>query len=96
MTRASSTSCRLLLERLSAYIDGDLPAPACRRIEGHARHCRRCSTVIEELRRTTGLCRRAGEAPLPASVRKVARERIRRLMKAETNRPPAPGRRKRR
>jgi anti-sigma factor RsiW len=96
VTRASSTSCRLLLERLSAYIDGDLPAPACRRIERHARQCPRCSTVIDDLRRTTGLCRRAGEAPLPAPVRKLARERIRRLMEAEASRPPAPLRRKRR
>jgi anti-sigma factor RsiW len=96
VTTASSTSCRLLLERLSAYIDGDLPASACDRIERHARQCRRCATVIEELRRTTGLCRRAGEAPLPASVRKLARERIRRLMEAEVSRPPSPRRRKRR
>jgi anti-sigma factor RsiW len=89
-------SCRLLLERLSAYVDGDLPAPACHRIERHARECRRCSTVIDDLRRTAGLCRRAGEAPLPAAVRKLARDRIRRLVEAEALRSAAPGRRKRR
>jgi anti-sigma factor RsiW len=72
--------CRVLLERLSAYLDSDLPGVECRRIEAHARRCPRCADVIEDLRKTTNLCRRAAGQPLPSGVRQAARERIRRLL----------------
>ena len=72
--------CRVLLERLSAYLDGDLPGADCKRIEAHARRCPRCASVLEDLRKTTSLCRRAAGRPLPPSVRRMARERIRRLL----------------
>jgi anti-sigma factor RsiW len=72
--------CRVLLERLSAYIDRDLPPADCRRLDAHARRCPRCATVIAELRETVSLCRRAAGKPLPPAVRKAARDRIRRLL----------------
>jgi anti-sigma factor RsiW len=83
MTRTSSSSCRILLERLSAYLDGDLPASECRKIEAHADRCPRCTEVLDDFRKTTGLCRHAGERPLPPAVRKMAREHVRRLLAAK-------------
>jgi anti-sigma factor RsiW len=80
MTRQSSSSCRVLLERLSAYLDGDLPASQCRKIEAHAETCLRCTEVLADFRKATGLCRHAGERPLPPAVRKMAREHVRRLL----------------
>ena len=74
-------SCRVLAERLSAYLDGDLPAADCRRIEAHARTCARCAGGLSELRRTIDLCRRAAGKSLPPAVRKAARDRVRRLMR---------------
>jgi anti-sigma factor RsiW len=80
MARKKATACDLVLERLSAYLDGDLPASECRSIQAHARACARCTEVLGDFRRTTGLCRRAGEQPLPPAVRKLAKAHIRRLM----------------
>lgn len=73
--------CRVLLERLSAYLDGDLPAPACRSIERHARGCSKCTEVIRDLRSTVGLCQQAAKRPLPVAVRRRAQDRVRRLMR---------------
>jgi len=86
MTPKEAPSCRVVLERLSAYLDGDLPASACRKIEAHAETCPRCTDVLDELRRTTGLCRHAGERPLPPAVRKIARDHVRRLLDSKPGR----------
>jgi anti-sigma factor (TIGR02949 family) len=80
MRRRRRTSCRVLLEQLSAYLDGDLPTVECEAIERHAARCPRCAEVIADLKTIGGLCRRAGSAPLPAPIRQRARERIRRLL----------------
>ncbi len=82
MTRRKPHACHMLVERLSAYLDGDLDAAACERIRRHAAACPRCSELIGELQETVGLCHRAGQAPLPAAVRARARARIRALLDA--------------
>ena len=79
MTRTTNGRCDVLLEQLSAYLDGDLAAGECRAIERHCRTCARCAAVTDDLRRTTGLCRRAGTRPLPAAVKRRAQLRIRQL-----------------
>jgi anti-sigma factor RsiW len=84
MTRKKNESCRVMVERLSAYLDGDLPAADCRKIEAHAADCPRCTKVLDDFRKTTGLCRHAGERPLPGAVRKIAREHIRQLLAGKT------------
>ena len=76
-------ACRQMLGRISAYLEGDLDAPACHAIDRHCRDCPECAAVVNGLRRTIGLCREAGRAPLPASVRNRARESVRRLLAAE-------------
>lgn len=78
--KKTMTACRVLLERLSAYLDGDLPASECRSIAAHARTCARCSDVLADFRSATGLCRRAGARPLPPAVRQRAKDRVRRLL----------------
>jgi anti-sigma factor RsiW len=76
----------MMLEQLSAYLDGDLPAVECDVIEHHAGRCARCTAVIADLKKIGGLCRRAASTPLPPAVRKRAREQIKRLMEAGTRR----------
>ena len=80
MKNTTTPTCRMLLERLSAYLDGDLAASQCATIERHSRRCRRCASVITELRTTAGVCRKAAAEPLPASVRRRAQARIRALL----------------
>jgi anti-sigma factor RsiW len=82
MKKARAEHCNVLLERLSAYLDGDLPAPQCRTIERHARGCRRCTKMMVALRQTVRLCKSAATRPLPADVRRRARTRVRALLRA--------------
>ena len=81
MTRRRATRCDVLIERLSAFLDGDLPPGECQRIERHSRTCGRCAAVTDDLRRTAGLCRQAGTRPLPAAVKRRAQARIRQLIR---------------
>ena len=84
MTRRTATQCDVLLEQLSAYLDADLPAAECRQVAQHCRTCARCAAVTDDLRRTTGLCRRAGARPLPAPVKRRAQRLIRQLIARST------------
>jgi anti-sigma factor RsiW len=74
-------SCEALLSQISAYLDGDLSAATCESIEQHAQTCPNCDKVIADFRATTGICRRAADAPLPDAVREKARARIRELLR---------------
>ena len=80
MTRGRSRQCDLLIERLSAYLDGDLGRAACDRIRAHARTCQRCGVLITDWQRTVGICHAAGRAPLPAPVRARAKKYIEALL----------------
>jgi anti-sigma factor RsiW len=82
--RRKTTRCRVLIERLSAYLDGDLGPAACASITRHARTCPRCAELIRTLQKTAGLCRKAGTRPLPAPVRARARAHIQKLLGSGT------------
>ena len=73
-------TCRRVLSDVEAYLDGDLDGTACGRLEQHAARCSSCAADVERLRRTIGICRDAGRAPLPDAVRERARAAVRRLL----------------
>lgn len=79
--RSRTVNCDMLIEQLSAFLDGDLSAPECARIQRHARQCPRCTTLTEELQGTIGLCRRAAATPLPPALRRRAKAGIAKLLK---------------
>lgn len=83
MNEDLNVECGAMLARISAYLDGDLDAVECQAIERHSRACPRCGAVVEGLRQTIGLCREAGSAPLPETVRQRAKASIQRLLAAE-------------
>ena len=80
MRRRTTRPCRMLLERLSAYLDGDLAAPQCAAVDRHCRRCRRCARALADLRATVGLCREAAARPLPSAVRRRALAQVRALL----------------
>jgi anti-sigma factor (TIGR02949 family) len=80
MSDPSTPDCRTILTNISAYLDGELDATACDEIERHCQACASCSELVEGLRQTIGLCRRAGETPLPDAIRQRARDRVRLLL----------------
>jgi len=51
----NSIVCQELLELISGYLDGALPADTAAAIEAHLALCDGCTTVLEEFRRTIAL-----------------------------------------
>ncbi|MGE3511063.1 MAG: anti-sigma factor [Vicinamibacterales bacterium] len=79
-TGGDKPECRAVLEEIAAYLDGELDGTECRRIEAHCAACPSCTSVVDGLRETVGLCREAGVAPLPEAVRERALAGVRRLL----------------
>ncbi len=72
--------CRDYLERLSRYLDDDLPIKDRRMIEKHLADCPCCEEVLEGLKDTVDLCHDKGRPSLPREVRQRARQRVRDLL----------------
>jgi anti-sigma factor RsiW len=80
MTTSHVPACRETLQNIAAYLDGELDASACDAIERHSRGCPGCAALIDGLRETAGMCRRAGQAELPEAVRQRAKAAVRALL----------------
>lgn len=80
MTQDVNAKCGATLANISAYLDGELDAVECDAIERHCRDCAACTTLVQGLRETIGLCREAGTTPLPEPVRQRAKASIERLL----------------
>jgi anti-sigma factor RsiW len=72
--------CRDFLERLSKYLDDELPTTDRRTIERHLADCPCCEDVLESLKETVDLCHQKGRPALPRDVRVRARQRVRMLL----------------
>ena len=79
-------TCAPVLAQIQAFVDGDLDAGACARIERHCAQCSSCAALVRGLRQTIGLCRDVGRAPLPDQVSRRAREQVKRLLAATRQR----------
>lgn len=84
MSAGTNDRCRAILRHIAAYLDGELDAAACLTLEAHCAECDACARVVGDLRDMVGLCRQAASAPLPAGMRALARERIRRLLETKS------------
>jgi anti-sigma factor (TIGR02949 family) len=47
--------CQKYLKQLSEYIDGELDANLCARLEEHLKGCTNCTVVVDTLKRTIEL-----------------------------------------
>jgi len=61
-------TCRELFERLSEYVDGELPEELRRQICDHMRNCDPCVAFANTLKTTAGLCHRLPAQSLPPEV----------------------------
>jgi anti-sigma factor RsiW len=73
--------CADFLERLSRYLDDDLPAAERRRIARHLCDCPRCEEVLGSLKFTLAACHEKGRPALPREVRRRARARVADLLR---------------
>jgi anti-sigma factor RsiW len=54
-------------DRLSEYLDGELPADEQRAVDAHLRGCAECAAVLADLKRVVARAQQAGAAPRPPS-----------------------------
>jgi len=69
--------CPDTVRLLSRYLEGELSASTCARMEEHVRSCAACEGACRSLRDVLGACRAYGTRPLPADVRSAVRRAVR-------------------
>ena len=67
---ATHEHCELILENLSAYLDGETSAALCAEIDKHLAGCDDCQVVVDTLRRTIMLYHTLPQPGMPESLRK--------------------------
>jgi anti-sigma factor RsiW len=55
MSVTEDLTCREVVELVTAYLEGDLPATEAARVEAHVADCDGCETVVAEMRDTIRL-----------------------------------------
>lgn len=69
-------SCVAILQKLSAYIDDELPVTLCDELRKHLGACPNCEKFVASLRQTVALCRHQPAPALSASERARMRNDI--------------------
>jgi anti-sigma factor RsiW len=87
MAGRSEVDCRARLERLFAYLDGELDGRSAAALERHLDGCECCGGLALSLKRTIASCREAGAPPLPKAVQSRARARVKALLAARASEP---------
>jgi anti-sigma factor RsiW len=62
-------ACKDVVEMLTDYLEGAMPADEVRRLEHHLASCPGCSEYLEQLRTVSGALEGLAEAALPAASR---------------------------
>jgi len=57
--------CKRIFAALSEYLDGELPARNCRKLERHLQGCKPCLAYLETLKATTEACQRFPVSKVP-------------------------------
>ena len=74
------STCLELAERLSEYLDGELPPELVARVEEHFEGCARCETFLTSLRRVKGLGAVLPEVTISPPSMERLREEVRRRL----------------
>lgn len=79
----TAMECKEIFEKLSEYLDGELPPELCEQMRGHIEDCPPCVEFISSLQKTVDLCRQlpsTGSSPAPEEVK----QKIRALWKRDS------------
>jgi anti-sigma factor RsiW len=71
-------NCKEIFEALSDYLDDDLDAEECDRIEQHLGGCTPCLAFLNTLQRTVDFCRDSTVPPMPAEMKASLRDAVKR------------------
>ena len=70
-------SCQELVELVTDYLEGALPATERARFEAHLRGCRGCTAYFEQMQRTIGLLGRLTEDTITPEAKQELLQRFR-------------------
>jgi len=62
-------NCKSVTRELSNYIDGDLDPVAKQELERHLEHCKDCTMIVDQIRKTIEILCDSRPISLPADVR---------------------------
>jgi len=68
--------CADVVQIFSRRMEGEIDGSACAELEEHLKSCPTCRGRCDSLRATLTLCKRAGEAPVPAAVERSVRQAV--------------------
>ena len=68
-TAAADLACTVVVEIVTDYLEGALPAAEAARLERHLETCPGCSEYLDQMRAIAGSLGDLGEASLPAAMR---------------------------
>lgn len=69
--------CRELVEMVSGYLEGTLPAVQTAAVRAHLAECEDCTTYVEQMRTTVGLLGQLCDDDLPDELRLRLRDSYR-------------------
>jgi RNA polymerase sigma-70 factor (ECF subfamily) len=72
--------CPDVVRMFSRFLEGELDADACARLEGHVAACAGCSAACSALRSTLGACVAWRNAPVPPRVKNAVRAALREVL----------------
>lgn len=84
----SGPGCAATARLFSEFLEGDLDARACVRLQEHVAGCASCTATCESLHVAVGECAACRDAPVPPEVREAVRAAVREsLRRVSTGRP---------
>lgn len=73
---APAPSCPETARMLSRYLEGELDARTCERMEAHVHGCEACSGTCTSLRRVLSACRSHAAGPIPREIQRAVRDAV--------------------
>jgi anti-sigma factor RsiW len=77
MTTTHALTCREIVELVTDYLEGTMPAPVRRRFQEHLAGCQGCSHYLEQMRATIRLTGMLSEDSLPPELKEALLEAFR-------------------
>ncbi len=77
--------CKVFFEKISSYLDGELDAETCEKIDRHLKGCPACLSYFESLKKTVEICRKFPSKKVPKEIRKRLRAALETFLTRESD-----------
>ena len=77
--------CKKYFDRISEYLDGELDASICEKIDQHLKDCPECQICFASLKKTVDLCKKMPLETIPKEVHDRLRKHLRHLIENQAS-----------